>query len=459
MALNSSTQLLTINERLPPEIMSKIFILSTTVKTHFEQDISTSSTLTLIYVCRLWRNIANSTPALWTSLRIYIPSGHRTNQSIQDIQQWISRSGQLPLSIQVHHNRSLPITLSDPLVDDLINLINSYSHRWESLEITLVPELLSRFRDSSGGPSILKTLILTPAYAFEPQQHPFNIGASLPSPTYVSLSSTYVWPLGIYWDGVTRFTGRHMGCSRALEILRLAPQLQELILVELREESPYDFLFSGPVLHSRLETLHVYLSLEVPYQYLSMDLSYQLMDRITLPSLKHFNYSGRYPPIDHMFNFLDRSGRSLETFSLRDADIDGDDHIIYILYAMPHLETLTLGTRYITDKLLNKLAATAVLSTYMTSQIIPGPFTLGPFLPKLQSLNCIGRPIFSWSSLPIVFGSRATDESGASDRRPLRSFTVVQDVDDSDYSDASIVVELERLREEGYVIDRVLGRV
>jgi hypothetical protein len=480
MALNSDTQLLTINNwRLPPEIMSEIFILCTTVKTRslddfdFEQDISTSSLLSLIYVCRLWRSIANSTQALWTSLRIYIPLDHRTNQGIQDIQQWISRSGQLPLSIQVHHNRSLPIIFPHPDEgDDLINLVNSYSHRWESLKITLTPRMLPLFRDSSSGPSILKTLILAPGLILDLRQHPFNIGASLPSPSYVSLSSPHVWPLGICWDKVTRFTARRMGSSLALEILRLPPQLQEFILFELEEEFDDD-LPSSPVLHSRLETLHVYLSLEaISFQY--MDISYQLMDRITSPSLKHFNYSGRHPPIDSIVDFLDRSRCPLKTFSLRDADIGSND-IIYLLRGMPHLESLTLGTRNITDGLLKLLATTAVLSPYQIDDI---------FLPNLQSLKCIGRPIFSWSWLPIVFGSRANDESGASDsaasesgtfasdtseagtsepgafdRRPLRSFTVVQDVDDADHPEASVVEELEHLREEGYVIDIVFGRV
>ena len=52
-----------------------------------------------------------------------------------------------------------------------------------------------------------------------------------------------------------------------------------------------------------------------------------------------------------------------------------------------------------------------------------------------------------------------TSESGAFDRRPLRSFTVVQDIDNSDDLDDAVMVELKRLREEGYVIDIVFGRV
>jgi hypothetical protein len=156
-----------------------------------------------------------------------------------------------------------------------------------------------------------------------------------------------------------------------------------------------------------------------------------------------------------------------------------EDHnaviIIRLLWAMPHLETLTLGSRYITDRFLNMLAATAAALIRREGQ------TAVPFLPKLQSLKCIGRPIFSWSWLPNVFGSCGTNESsdsasesgtsdsdtsesdtpksGTIDRRPLRSFTVVQDVDDSDYPEADVKAELKRLREEGYVVDIVFGRV
>ena len=101
MALDSGTQFLTISKRLPPEIMSKIFILCTTVTTRnlddidFEQDRSIPSHFNPTSVCRLWRSIAHSTPALWTSLSIYIPY-RNIPQRIQDIQQWISQLGRLP---------------------------------------------------------------------------------------------------------------------------------------------------------------------------------------------------------------------------------------------------------------------------------------------------------------------------------------------------------------------------
>src|SRR6266446_10289361 len=106
---NPGRQLLTITERLSPEIMSEIFISCTPLMTYdpeevdFQRDISI--TLILPSVCRLWRSIAHSTPALWTSFRIYLPS-RDFPQRMQQAKQWLSRSGQLPLSIQIHNHPS-----------------------------------------------------------------------------------------------------------------------------------------------------------------------------------------------------------------------------------------------------------------------------------------------------------------------------------------------------------------
>ena len=71
-----------------------------------------------------------------------------------------------------------------------------------------------------------------------------------------------VWPLGICWDDVTRFAACYMGLGQVLEILRLPPQLQEFNLFELWGANDDD-LPSSPVLHLRLKTLHVRLSVEI----------------------------------------------------------------------------------------------------------------------------------------------------------------------------------------------------
>jgi hypothetical protein len=457
MALNSGTQLLTINERLPPEMMSDIFMESCTTLTMprnpdgiAKKDLSTPSQLNLTSVCRLWRSIAHSTPALWTSLRIYIPC-RDIPQRIQDIEQWLSRSGQLPLSIQVHSSK-LRLKLSNPLVDELFNLVESYSHRWENLEIRVKPGLLYHFRGSSISPSILKTLILVP-HSISPYDNArsLDFGTSIPSPTHVSLFASYVWPVKIRWNNVTCFAARDIHVDQALKILQRSPQLQECFLFVSGKDT-MDFSLSPPFLHARLETLRV--------SFYGEDILDLLLDSISLPFLKHLHHGYGYSntlQIDSIIKLLNRSGCSLKSFSLAGAYDITEDMIIRLLFAMPHLETLTLGPSYdfdypyITDKILNMFADTAVITTHLNDR--PGE----PFLPKLRSFKYTGIQKFSWPRLPFVFGRRGTWEPHASgssknNQRPLHSFRMELYV--LQKPGESIIAELKRLKaEEGYDIN------
>jgi len=427
---NSGNQLPTVTERLPLEIMSEIFILCTPLMMPKPEDVDfrhgISVPLNLSSVCRLWRSLAQSTPAVWTSFRIYIPS-RDFPQRIQQAKQWLSRSGQLPLSIQIYPHPSVSLDLSDPLVAELINIVNSYSHRWESLEVAIVPELYP-FHGLSKSTPILKTLILS---------FGDNYGSS------------YDWLLGIHWNNVVHFTVHFIGVGQALEILRLSPQLQEYFLIELWSGID-DALLSSHLRHARLETLYLDDYWET--------VSTQLLDSINLPSLKIFQYSGSDKgvstlPYDSIVAFLNRSGCSLKTFSLQYSNVS-QEMLIRLLFAMPHLETLTLGPHfddtlpYVTDKILNILADTTVISARLNDQ--PD----GPFLPMLRSFKYTGYLPFSWKCIPTVFG-HGTKEPGAcplSDQRPLRSFSLELFYLERDPG-TKVVAELKRLRdEEGYEI-------
>jgi len=210
---------LTINERLPVEITSEIFILcaplmsrtmtlyQVDVDRDFQHDISIP--LRLSSVCRLWRSIAHSTPVLWTSFRIYIPS-RNFPEPLQQAQQWLSRSGQLPLSIQISSDRLASINLLDPLVYELIDLVNSCSHRWGSLDLSAHQYLLPLFSKST---TILKAVTVLSSGYFNPFCD---------------------WLLGIHWNNITHFTARFIDVGQALEILRVFPQLQECSFIDFR---------------------------------------------------------------------------------------------------------------------------------------------------------------------------------------------------------------------------------
>ena len=435
-------QLLTITERLPVEITSEILILcapsmSRTMMLHHREDVDRdfqrdiSIPLRLSSVCRLWRNIAHSTPVLWTSFRIYI-SSRDFPEPLQQAQQWLSRSGQLPLSIQICSDPSASINSLDPLVYELIDLVNSCSHRWASLDLSAHQYLLPFFSKST---TTLKAVTVLSSGYFGPFCD---------------------WLLGIHWNNITHFTACYIHDGQALEILRVFPQLQECSFITFRGGDDDFSPPSSPHHLIHLETLLV--DIEEPM----LD---NLLNNISVPSLKNFNYDGSDYSLscDSIFTFLNRSGCLLNTFSLKHANITKEE-IINLLFAMPYLETLILGPPttdslqcaiynfgipWVTDRMLDLLADTAEISTSLDDQD-------EPFLPNLRSFNYTGCVTFSWECIPFIFGERRVKESGASEsnQRPFHSLTMELYSRNSDPDlDPNVMLELKRLRtEEGYKV-------
>lgn len=128
--------------RLVPEILQEIFYHC--LPTAHNSVLSTKqSPLLLGQVCSQWRQIAYSTPKLWSSLHIVIPLYSRANARLEAISAWLSRSGVLPLSISMSTSgywgcgcgrRTVTI---NGRVQPYIDLIASHAHRWKSIYLRL----------------------------------------------------------------------------------------------------------------------------------------------------------------------------------------------------------------------------------------------------------------------------------------------------------------------------------
>ena len=71
--------------------------------------------LSLGVICSYWRDIAWSTPSLWSSLVVRVTSKHDPHIIAGIAQEWLARSGQLPLSIRISaYNNNLK-TVSAPV--------------------------------------------------------------------------------------------------------------------------------------------------------------------------------------------------------------------------------------------------------------------------------------------------------------------------------------------------------
>ncbi|KAK1223178.1 hypothetical protein PQX77_013945 [Marasmius sp. AFHP31] len=140
--------------RLPADIWGEIFVhclpknkLNVALCTMEEPP------LLLTTICRAWREIALSTPRLWSAVHIHF-SGIDSDLAaaqMEGIKLWLDRSGSRPLTLSVSISNCAPLNTTSELIDfdsnpctALMDLLACYSHRWRTLSLdysVVVPHL------------------------------------------------------------------------------------------------------------------------------------------------------------------------------------------------------------------------------------------------------------------------------------------------------------------------------
>jgi hypothetical protein len=141
--VNNHNVLLSPARRLLPELWYKIFLECVSATTDddpdaimFPQNFSTSvAPLVLTQVCKGWREVASSSPRLWSSLTL----SFRPKSSYRCIlaHRWLKRSAGCPLNLRIDNPvgafDGIPTTLAQKLVIDII----ASSHRWLNVDLNL----------------------------------------------------------------------------------------------------------------------------------------------------------------------------------------------------------------------------------------------------------------------------------------------------------------------------------
>ena len=126
---------------LPPEILSRVFTLCSIDFVLFEAEEDEQHCVTPLFfgsVCRRWREVAWSTPELWTYIPVHLTSQNfDITRVIQICSQWLDRSGELPLNIRISFDAKANYSVSEIQegVDSLIATLLHYSRRWRYLDI------------------------------------------------------------------------------------------------------------------------------------------------------------------------------------------------------------------------------------------------------------------------------------------------------------------------------------
>ncbi|KAJ7615847.1 hypothetical protein FB45DRAFT_234518 [Roridomyces roridus] len=133
--------------RLPEDLVREIFVACLPSKENATLRASDAPML-LCHITRYWRNLALSTPRLWTSLHIFCPPAMVDSTMVQRINDtadaWLSRSGSLPLSLSLVQGPSFFPPTDNLLVDShrsactmLLQTLVKFAARWGSVRLRI----------------------------------------------------------------------------------------------------------------------------------------------------------------------------------------------------------------------------------------------------------------------------------------------------------------------------------
>ncbi|KAF8180031.1 hypothetical protein K438DRAFT_1725683 [Mycena galopus ATCC 62051] len=127
---------------MPPEILQQIFVGCLPTR-HNAIMHPSDSPLLLGRVCSAWRTIALSTPELWSSVHVVVPTSPEPAAVCELLRTWLQRSGNWPLSISVFIPQG---TGFEENLRTFMNIILPHSPRWKSLRLLQRswPELLCK---------------------------------------------------------------------------------------------------------------------------------------------------------------------------------------------------------------------------------------------------------------------------------------------------------------------------
>ncbi|KAF4611613.1 hypothetical protein D9613_004510 [Agrocybe pediades] len=428
---------------LPVEVLSRIFFLCFSDRVggkYWEPGYTDVSVqLEIGAVCRSWRQVAWSSPELWTGIvlgRRFTSSFHVCNQ-YGILKEWIKRSGALPLKVSISEN---PLDDDEDVdMDDYsvkrnedgcdcwemsLLLLGQSSNRWMDVSMTLsrysFEYMASNFKLNP--PSRSLSLTSASDRGWRPPSKGHDILKLWQESTYGPKHVTTYYlvqfrDFSINWQHVRRVYVEGWTVQDCLDLLKVAPQLESSSFNNVSEYAQEPDLIPGEPItcHNSLRRLSFY----------SSDYAAKFFDHILLPSLDSLVYpveDGLYSPIEvddlSLMHFFIRSSFPLTELSVA-AHMFTFGGMVGILKLVPSLTCLNVycaekialidDTRMLMRFFFDKLASTVTLTT-----------AEGSFLPRLETLELQGawESNFFWSSVANIFGRPS--EVGMEGRRPSK---------------------------------------
>ncbi|KAJ7044582.1 hypothetical protein C8F04DRAFT_590935 [Mycena alexandri] len=261
---------------LPPEITSEIFIRCIPEGSRDVVDTRVAPLLPM-HVCRAWRQIAISTPALWTTFDV--------SEAVRSLSEtskiWFERARQLPLSVAIDTSFS---RLGRGSFDQFLVTFGRHSQSIRSLQLYTTVDGFRRIDTRLLNFARLRNLSLHLLLGEDQELNDFppieiNMFHSVPLLNEVLLSEIPPSFIPLPWQQLTKFTGQFYTLRACLDALRRMPNITECALAAYASHNPEAFkIFSHPA----IETFTLF---SASADYRDGADSAQLLAFITLPAL------------------------------------------------------------------------------------------------------------------------------------------------------------------------------
>jgi hypothetical protein len=131
---------------LPPELLGEIFRYC--LPQDYDESGARKAVMLPSHVCKRWRDVALSTPALWTNIVLHVTDKTLESQTAL-VTDWVSRSGNLPLSFTLQGQENvLPI----------MAVLFQHCARWQHINLSVSLETLQCLEAANGRLQRLETL-------------------------------------------------------------------------------------------------------------------------------------------------------------------------------------------------------------------------------------------------------------------------------------------------------------
>ena len=308
--------------RLPPELLSEIF--HNCLPQNYDGEAAHKAVMLPSHVCQHWRDVALSTPTLWTNIVLRVTDKNFESR-VALVTTWFSRSGGSPLSFTLKGYEN---------VQPIIAFLLQHCNRWQCINLSVPFNTLRCLETAKGHLQRLEILQIDTHTRGDPAS-PYSaehIFESAPRLWKVSLDCRFMWngPSGS-WAQLAELDAGGASCTTG-DCLALLQSMQNLRKLRI-------YVGSGVVEGHRC-FVHPLVSLHLLGKH-------HILDHITLPSLCNLSVDEidfGWPHFQFI-SFLERSAPPLRSFSFEvpmEIDSIWHDNIIQILQHMSSLHSLCL---------------------------------------------------------------------------------------------------------------------